>query len=277
MSLTENGSGFTMPVTPMAYGNGGFGNSFGGEGWWILLLILFAGGWNNNGWNGNGGGLDTMYPWITQNTNQGFDQAATASALAGIQTSLTTGFSNAEVSACNRAMTDLQTAYNTQIANMNQSFANQQSLQAQLNNMSAQQAECCCGNKLLISQLSSDIAREACADRQAVNDALRDVISNNTANTQSVLNVLNSGIQTIKDQMFNDKLDAKNERIAALENQLNMAQLASSQNAQTAAIIANNEAQTAALEAYLQPPVRPCYVVPNPNCCSNTYGCGMVA
>lgn len=94
-----------------------------------------------------------------------------------------------------------------------------------------------------------------------------------------MLNAVNSGFQSVKDQLYQDKLDAKNERITALENQLNMAQLAASQNAQTAALIANNEAQTSALEQYLAPNPKPCYVVPSPYCCNQTfgYGCGIGA
>lgn len=276
MSLTSNDN-MVLPVTPMGgYGNGGFGGGWGDGAWWLIVLLLFA-GWGNGGYgNGNGGGNGgtgpLFYPFMNQQgaMQDGFNQAATASALAGIQTSITNGFSNAEVAACNRAMTDMQTAHAGQLATLNQSFANQQALAAQLNAMSAAQASCCCENRLGLANLGADIAREACADRQSVNDALRDVITNNTANTQSVLNTLNSGFQSVKDQMYQDKLDAKNERITALENQLNMAQLAASQNAQTAAIIANNEAQTTALENYLNPPARPAYIVPGP--CGQTYG-----
>jgi hypothetical protein len=76
--------------------------------------------------------------------------------------------------------------------------------------------------------------------------------------------------------MCADKIDAKNEQIAALQQQLTMSQLAASQNAQTAAIIANNEAQTNALERYLAPVPIPAYIVQNPNgCgCGYNYGCG---
>jgi hypothetical protein len=42
--------------------------------------------------------------------------------------------------------------------------------------------------------------------------------------------------------MCQDKIDAKNEQIAALQNQLTMANLAASQNAQTAKILADNAA-----------------------------------
>ena len=33
--MLENGSNFYMPVAPA--NGGGFGNGFGGDGWWILL------------------------------------------------------------------------------------------------------------------------------------------------------------------------------------------------------------------------------------------------
>lgn len=270
MSLTDNGN-MIMPVAP----TGSFGGGSGwGDGIWLILLLLFAGWGNGFGGGFGGGGFDGMYPWLTQNTNQGFDQAATAASLAGIQSSITNGFGNAEVAACNRAMTDLQASYTNQIAAMNQSFANQQALAAQLNGMQAAQASCCCENRLGLANLQSVIQSEACADRAAVTDALRDVIASNTANTQGVLNAINGGIQGIKDQLCSDKIDAKNEKIAELQAQLSMAQLAASQNAQTAAIIANNEAQTTALEQYLAPTPRPAYVVPSPYCCNQNYGYG---
>lgn len=276
MGLTDNNN-MVMPVSPYYGGNGGGFGNMGSDGWWILLLLLFA-GWGGNGFGGGFGGMDSMYPWLTQNTNQGFDQAATASALAGIQTSLTNGFSNAEVASCNRAMNEMQTEFTNQIAQMNQSFANQQALQTQLTAMQAQQAQCCCENRLGLANLGADIAREACADRQSVNDALRDVITNNTANTQTMLNAVNSGFQSVKDQLYQDKLDAKNERITALENQLNMAQLAASQNAQTATLQRGQTAEVDALYQRLHDcpvPTMPVYgSQPIFTCPNNGYGCG---
>lgn len=92
---------------------------------------------------------------------------------------------------------------------------------------------------------------------------------------RDILQNQNAGIQRILDTMCQDKIDAKNERIADLERQLTMANLAASQGAQTAAILANNEAQTTALERYLAPTPVPAYVVANPNCCGQNYGtCG---
>ena len=123
------------------------------------------------------------------------------------------------------------------------------------------QQNCCCENRAAVADLKYTVATEACADRSAISDALRDVLTANTASTQRIL-----------DQLCQDKIDAKNERIAELQNQLTLANLAASQNAQTAAILANNEAQTAALEQYLAPTPRPAYIVQNPSCCQN-FGC----
>jgi hypothetical protein len=72
-------------------------------------------------------------------------------------------------------------------------------------------------------------------------------------------------------------------QIRALQNQLDAERganqslrFAASQGAQTAQILANNEAQTVALEQYLAPTPRPAYIVQNPNCCPNQFGfsCG---
>ena len=230
-------------------GSNGFGN-WGDGSFWIIVLFLFAlmgNGWNN-GFGGNNGGV----PYGVQ---QGFDQAALVNGINSLAASQCAGFAGVEASANARQVADMQQAFANQTA-MNQGFAN---LQSQL-------ASCCCENRLSTANLGADLAREACADRAAVSDALTRVIEANNAATQKIL-----------DQMCNDKLEAKNETIANLRQQMSMMQLASSQNAQTQALIANNEAQTAALEQYLAPVPRPAYIVQNPNGCNcgNYYnGCG---
>lgn len=75
--------------------------------------------------------------------------------------------------------------------------------------------------------------------------------------------------------MCQQEIDALKERNQDLRTQLNMANLASSQTAQTARILADNAMQTAALEQYLNPTPIPAYMVQNPNCCATpSYGCG---
>jgi hypothetical protein len=130
-------------------------------------------------------------------------------------------------------------------------------------------AQCCCDNRAGIADLRYTVATEACADRNAVNDALRDVLAASTASTQRIL-----------DQLCQDKIDQKNDTIAQLRSELMYARGQASQDVQTAQIIANNNAQTNALEQYLAPIPRPAYVVQNPHCCPQTTcgcstGCGI--
>lgn len=256
MALSEEGTGVVMPVAPM--NNGGFGGFGGDWAWIIILFLIFGGGWGNNG---GFGGMNGLYPWMNQAdiTTSGFQNQMLQSNLAGIQTGLTAGFGDVQNALCSgfagvsNGFAQAEIAENArQMANMQQMFGIQSSLQ-----------QCCCDNRAGLADLKYTVATENCADRSAISDALRDVMTANTASTQRIL-----------DQLCQDKIDAKNERIAELQTQLTMAQLAASQNAQTAAIIANNEAQTTALEQYLAPVPRPAYVVQNPNCCSTGCGCG---
>lgn len=232
--MTENGNsnGLVMPVSPLYGGNGGgWGSGFGGDGWWVILfLFALMGNWGGGFGGGFGGGNNGFTPYyLANNTDngvqRGFDTATITSQLNGIQTSLCNGFSNAEVAACNRAMDSMQTAYTNQIASMNQRFADSQALAGQLNGLAMGLQNCCCENRAAVADLKYTVATEACADRATVNEALRDVLAANTASTQRIL-----------DQLCQDKIDSKNEKIAELQNQLNMASLRESQTAQNAFI-----------------------------------------
>lgn len=242
MSLSENGNGLVMPVSPM-YGNG-TSNGFGwGDGsFWIIILFLFA--FMGNGWGGwSGNGSDTAQT-VNNDVQRGFDQQAVMGGLNGINTSVANGFANAEISRCNAQANVLQT----------------------LNDMAMSFQNCCCENRAQAADLKYTIATEACADRQAVTDALRDVTTTLTAQTQTIL-----------DKMCQQEIDALKTQNANLQTQINLANLAQSQTDQTAKILADNAAQTANLEQRLNPTPIPAYVVQNPSCCGANYypgGCG---
>lgn len=234
MAFTENGNGGMVMPVGPMYGNG---NGFGdGNGWWVILFLFALMGGNWGGFGGNNGNvLPYLYNDDTKNAvNRGFDTASLSGQLTGLQNAVTNGFSTAEVANCDRFM-----------------------------NLQSQLANCCCENRLASANLGALVQSENCADRQALSDGIRDIIANQTA-----------GFQSIKDQMCQDKIDAKNEKIVELQNQLNMLNLAQSQTAQTAALLADNNRQTAVLEDYLNPVARPAYIVQNPNCCQQNYGCG---
>jgi len=104
----------------------------------------------------------------------------------------------------------------------------------------------------------------------------------NYQNTQAILGGINEqiktqqqGTQTILDKLCQLELDGFKQRVADLQAENAALRGAASQTAQTAQIIANNEAQTANLLARLNPTPIPAYQVQNPNCCAPAYnGCG---
>ena len=253
MALTDgdNGNGFFMPVAP-AYGGGGFGNGmngFGGDWAWIILLLLL--GWGNNGYgNGGFGGGNGDFPWlmtgqqnINTNTNNGFRDAMINDGI----TSIRDGIGNLSTQLCN-CCGDMQMALANgfagveqsanarQMADMNQNFGLQTAMLQGFNGVQSQFANCCCENRLGIANLGADIAREACATR-----------TSDTQNTQAILNVVNGGIQSIKDQLCQDKIDTKNDEIAQLRQELLYARGQASQDVQTAVLRQGQEAEVDAL------------------------------
>lgn len=142
--MLSDGTNVVFPVGP-ANGNG-FGGGFGGDGWWVLLFFFaMFGGWGN-GFGGGYGGADVLpYMWNTQtqnDVNRGFDSLGLSTQLTGIQSAITNGFATSEVSNCNRAMDSMQTAYNNQIASMNQRFADSTALTGQLNSLAMGLQQC---------------------------------------------------------------------------------------------------------------------------------------
>lgn len=249
MALTDdgaNGNGMVMPVQPMyGNGNGGFGG-FGDGSWLILFIILImCGGWGGGfgGFGGFGGGFGYDFPWllngqngINANTNAGFQNAAVQSAIGDLNNNVTSGFGNVQTALCggfagvNASINGAQNAisqqlYTNQIADLERSFAAQTANTQGMSALQSQLAQCCCDNRLATANLGSDIAREACATR-----------TNDTQNTQAILNTINGGIQSIKDQLCQDKIDAKNDEIANLRQSIAMKDLAASQTAQNAFI-----------------------------------------
>lgn len=262
MSLTDE-NGMVMPVGPMYAGGGmgGFSSGFGGDGWWILLLLLFAGGWGNGfGGFGGAGALAAdgavLYPWMNQSQqiNDGFrDQMLNDSitsirdGVTGISTQLCNGFASIEQGANARQMADMQQMF---------------SLQQQL-------AQCCCDNRLATCQTQNIVQNESAATRFADANNTRDLITNQTANTQAIL-----------DKLCQLELDGKQDRINDLERQLTMANLNASQVAQTAQIRAGQIDSVSALVNELRScpipsqPVygsQPIFTCPNNN---NSCGCG---
>ena len=234
--------------------NGNGDGMFGDNGWWIILLFLFA-GWGGRGFGG-GGGYESgfMMPWATQNdVRAAVDQQTLISKLDNqtygladstyaLNSSLMNGFHGVDTAICNLG-------YN---------------MQAGFNTLGHQLSDCCCETGRAIERGFADtnynLASQANATQRAICDSTRDIIDAN-----------NAGVRSILDFLTQDK-------IAALTAENQSLKFAASQANQNAFITANQEAQTAELIRRLATPCPvPAYVVPNPNCCYNatyTTGCG---
>ena len=210
MALTdESGMNATMLVSPTGGMANGFGNGFGGDGWWIvLLLLLFAGGGWGNGFGGGNGVLP--FAMGTNDVQRGFDQSAIMSGINdinagifGIQSAISNGFAQAEIADNGRQMANMQSLFGIQSALQN----------------------CCCENRASIADLKYTVATENCADRSAIAQGIQSIIENQTRNTQSIL-----------DKMCEQEIEALRSQNVSLQNQVNMLNLSASQVAQTAQI-----------------------------------------
>ena len=278
----SNGTPFTMPVTPMyGGGNGGFGG-FGGDWGWIVLLLLLAGNGGWGGMGGFGGGYGNMmlgydFPWllngqngINNNVSDGFRSAqlhdsvtsvrdgisALSTQLCGccgdMQMSLANGFAGTTAAITGAQNALAQQLYSNEIASLNRSFAEQTANTAGFTGVNSG-----------IADLRYTEATEACATRTA-----------NAQNTQSVLTALNAGIQSIKDQLCQDKIDAKNDEISQLRQEVLYARGQASQVAQNSAIINGvydrlNQCPVGTVPVYGEQPIFTCPSNGNVGC-----GCG---
>ena len=239
--------------------NGNGDDMFGNNGWWIILLFLFA-GWGGRGFGGggfgggNGADAGFMIPWATQaDVRAAVDQQTLISKLDNqtygladstysLNSSLMNGFHGVDNAVCTLG-------YN---------------IQAGFNTLGHQISDCCCETGRAIERGFADtnynMATQACDTRRAIADSTRDIIDSN-----------NAGVRSILDFLTQDK-------IATLTAENQSLKFAASQANQNAFITANQDAQTAELIRRLATPCPiPAYVVPNPNCCYNatyTTGCG---
>ena len=228
--------GYNLSDIAAVTGNRNNGDGmFGDNGWWIILLFLFA-GWGGRGFGGFGGGGINEAGWATQaDVRAAVDQQTLISKLDqqtygladstyALNNAITTGFHGVDNAVCTLG-------YNVQNG---------------FNVLGHQISDCCCGTQRLIERGFADtnynMATQACDTRRAICDSTRDIIDAN-----------NAGVRSILDFLTQDK-------IATLQADNQALRLAASQAKQNAYLV--NE---------LRPCPIPAYTVPNPYCC---YGNG---
>lgn len=243
--FNSNNSGYSLSDIAAVAGNGsGWSNGgFGESGWWIILLFMFAfGGWGNGGFFGGYGGTngvtaDIGYNFDMHDVSSGIRDLASSNAngFYNLNTSMLTGFSNVQQQMANSGF-DIVSAVNAgTVAGMQ----NTNLLQAQFAGHAADEAlaNCQLGNKIdsNFATLNYNLATEACADRAAISDGIRDVIENQNNNTRSIL-----------DFLIQDRITALTSENQALKGQISQSE------------------QNAYLINALRPAAEPAYLVANP-------------
>ena len=187
-------------------GSNGFGG-FGGDLGWLIIILLFCGGFG--GFGGGFGGAD-MYPWMNQAdiTTSGFQNLTTQNQISAIGN----GIDSLQMAMIN-GFAGIEAAANArQMADMQTNF-----------NLQSQLSQCCCDNRLATVQTQNIVQAEGAATRLAIQNQ-----------TQEIL-----------DKLCQQEIDAKNDKILELQNQLNIATFNASQVAQTAQILSNLTPTTA--------------------------------
>lgn len=278
--MFNTSNGYSLADIAAATGGNGYRNGddgmWGNGAWWIIILFLFCfNGWGGNGWGNGANGSGYQGTTTREELTYGFDMSDIKSGINSLQTGLCNGFagvnnnllsgfagvtetlngnartlqsdiSNLGINAMQNTFGITQAINADTIANMQ----NTNALSQQLNNMAATNAQCCCENRNLITSsfadLNYNLASQACQNRQAVNEGVRDIIDNTNASMRSILDFL------VKDKI--ETLTAEN---ATLKGQI-------SQNLQNAYLVEqlSNKA-----------PI-PAYVVQNPYAGTNYTGCG---
>ena len=269
--MNYSDGGYSLADIAAATGSNGRNNDgFGSDGnWaWVLIFLIFAlGGFGRNGY-GFGGGtgsgaadnyvLASDFATLQRQLDSGFDRIGNrienvnnglCDGFYAMNTGMLNGFGGVQQTLCqgfsgvNNAIT--QNGYETRLG--------VQGLSSQLANcccdIKTQIADCCCTTQRGIDGINYNMAMNTNALQNTMCNNTRDIIESNNANYRA-----------LHDEIVANKLEAKNDRIAEQQNEINALRLAASQ-----------EKQNNYLIDQLKPCPSPSYIVPNPNCCYN-YG-----
>ena len=219
-------------------------NGFGSNGWGDLAaLIVVAGlfGWGNGGF-GFGGGFGGGRGGVADNYVLATDFATIERKLDGVNNGLCDGFY-----AVNTGMLN---GFNGVQQTLCQSFSG---VNASITDVGYAIKDCCCQTQRAIDGVNYNIATQFGGLNTTLCGLGRDIIENQNANYRA-----------LHEELVANKIEAKNERIAELQDQLYRADLRASQAQQSNYI-------TDTIINKLSPCPSPSYIVPNPNCCYN-YG-----
>lgn len=213
-------------VTEGTNGNGGFGNGWG-DGWWIILLFLFA-GWGGRGFGGGFGGggagdmpvtrgeldysnLDSSIRGVQQGLCDGFYAMNTGmlNGFGNLQNAIMTGFHGVDNAICTLGYQNQAGINSVNVANMQNTNAITTQLAGGFGGLERQIADCCCENRAAIADIKYTMATNNCATQNAIAGAARDILDGQRESTRSILDFLVSDkLQTLQTENQNLKLKA---------------------------------------------------------------------
>lgn len=215
--------------------NDGFGD---GNGWWIILFLLFGMfGWGGYGFGGGYGGGGTNTPGF-----QGFATRSDIDAALATQ-GIESGIQNISTQLCN-------------------GFAG---VNSNISNLGYQLQQCCCDTRAAIADVNYNLAAQTNILQNTVNNNGNAIQQALCSGFRDVIDAQNAGTQRIIDTITQDK-------IQSLQTELQSAQLQLSNQAQTTNII--NALRPTAIPAYLTcSPYQA--MMGYSNCgCNTSCGCG---
>jgi hypothetical protein len=239
MSLSDGMPTMTMPVAPANTSGSGNGFGWGGDGAWLIILFLIFAifGWGGNGWGnngGNGGGVVDGYVLTS-------DFANVERKIDSVNDGLCNGFYQQAQLINNTNMAMANGFGQAELSRANQQAALMQQLTADT------------------AQLRYDMATQGCDTRNTIQTATRDIID-----------AVNNGFRGVDQRLTAQEIAAKDAKIAEQAQQLFVANLSASQNAQTLDLRNYVSGQL----AYYNPRPVPSCPVPAPYQYASCGGCG---
>lgn len=246
-------------IVPVMEVNGNGGNEmFGNNGDWAWIIILFLiFGWGGRGFGNGFGG----------SSSGASDNYVLASDFSMLSRQLSDGFNSQERKLdgitnglCSLGYDNLVQA-NSINNNINSVAMNLQNCCCEVK---SQLADCCCTTQRAIDGVNYNLATNTCA-----------ITNNATQNTRDIIEAVNSNYRALHDELVSNKLEAKNDRIAELNSEVNALRLKASQEAQNNFLIAKLGDKCPEPAYIVQPPQQVSFPT---NCCNQfsgfNNGCG---
>ena len=185
----ETGNGLSAADVALLNRDGGFGDGWSGMIWLFAIIALMGGGFGGFGWGGGNNGVNTL----NADMQRGFDTQNLQSQTAGILNAVNSGTAQT-IAASTANATNAINAIKDGNAALIREFG---TVETALTSLAGQMQSCCCDVKQQVMQTD-------------YNGAMRDAATNANFTAQ---------IQSVKDMIAQNKIEALQSQVNALQLQ----------------------------------------------------------